>query len=74
MGFELVTELVCRGQLIDRVATSYGIRRIQWPGLSGANGSGGKHPFLLNGQPVFINGIAEYERSIVDLLREIENA
>ena len=44
----------------DGVATSYGIRRIRWPDLHTA----GPHPFLLNGQPLFINGIAEYEHRI----------
>jgi hypothetical protein len=58
--YTLVTELVCRGRVIDRVTTPYGIRRIQWPDLA----AGGPHPFLLNGKPVFINGIAEYEHRL----------
>ncbi|HVS97870.1 MAG TPA: malectin domain-containing carbohydrate-binding protein [Puia sp.] len=44
----------------DAVVTSYGIRRIRWPDPHTA----GPHPFLLNGRPVFINGIAEYEHRI----------
>lgn len=38
----------------DLTTTPYGIRRIHWSG----------HQFLLNGKPVFINGIAEYEHKI----------
>jgi len=44
----------------DAVVTSYGIRRIHWPDLH----TPGPHPFLLNGRPVFINGIAGYEHRI----------
>jgi len=44
----------------DAVTTAYGIRRIHWPDLRAP----GPHPFLLNGQPVFINGIAGYEHRI----------
>jgi beta-galactosidase len=44
----------------DRVRTAYGIRRIHWTDIH----SPGPHPFLLNGRPVFINGIAGYEHRI----------
>ncbi len=41
----------------DRVATTFGIRTIQWPDPNGPEGV----PFRLNGKPVFINGTCEYE-------------
>jgi len=39
---------------MDQVTTDYGIRTIKW-------NRGKTNQFLLNGKPVFINGIAEYE-------------
>lgn len=58
--YTLVTSFARKGALIDRVTMPYGIRTIRWtdPHRPGA------HPFLLNGSPVFINGIAEYEHRI----------
>lgn len=53
--YTLVTEVVEDGKTVDRIKTSYGIRWISWP-----VGKSSKQ-FLLNGKPVFINGIAEYE-------------
>jgi hypothetical protein len=53
--YTLVTEVLENGKLIDRITTHYGIRWISWP-----VGKSSKQ-FLLNGKPVFINGIAEYE-------------
>ena len=58
--YMLVTSFTSNGQLIDRVTTPYGIRTIRWTDPH----QPGDHPFLLNGQPVFINGIAEYEHRI----------
>lgn len=58
--YTLVTELWARGRLVDRVNTPYGIRCIHWPDMGGA----AAHVFLLNGKPVFINGIAEYEHML----------
>lgn len=46
---------------IDELNTRYGIRWISWP--IGENPADSKR-FLLNGKPVFINGIAEYEHLI----------
>lgn len=55
--YTLVTKILENGKLIDEVKTPYGIRWISWPtGRSNADGR-----FYLNGKPVFINGIAEYE-------------
>nr|WP_233173738.1 malectin domain-containing carbohydrate-binding protein [Pedobacter sp. ASV19] len=48
-------------RVIDEVETPYGIRWISWP--VGSNPVDPKR-FLLNGKPVFINGIAEYEHLI----------
>lgn len=55
--YKLVTEVVENGKVSDRETTPYGIRWISWPiGRAGNN-----KQFFLNGKPVFINGIAEYE-------------
>lgn len=55
--YRLTTEVVENGKIIDSEVTPYGIRWISWPiGRAGNN-----KQFLLNGKPVFINGIAEYE-------------
>lgn len=58
--YTLVTKYRAADRIIDQVKTPYGIRVIHWtdPKAPGA------HPFLLNGRPVFINGIAEYEHRI----------
>ncbi len=39
--------------IIDKAETDFGFRTINW--------KNGSHQFTLNGKPVFINGIAEYE-------------
>jgi hypothetical protein len=53
--YNVVTEIIENGNLVDRTVTAYGIRWISWP--IGKN----SRQFLLNGKPVFINGICEYE-------------
>jgi hypothetical protein len=58
--YTVETAIVSAGKLVDRVSTPYGVRSIHWPDLTAA----GEHPFLLNGKPVFLNGIAEYEHRI----------
>ncbi len=58
--YHLVTTISDRTAVIDKDTTAYGIRWISWP-------IGKKHKtnqFLLNGKPVFINGIAGYEHAI----------
>jgi beta-galactosidase len=55
--YMLVTEIVENGKVIDVTETPYGIRWISWP----VGRAGGSKQFFLNGKPVFINGIAEYE-------------
>ena len=54
--YSFITEIWQNGKMLDRVITKFGIRKISWQ--IGKNQS---HRFLLNDQPVFINGIAEYE-------------
>jgi beta-galactosidase len=57
--YRLVTRISAKNKLLDELETPYGIRWVSWP-IGRAAVAGQKH-FLLNGQPVFINGIAEYE-------------
>src|SRR6185437_10668503 len=58
--YTLLTEVVENGKVIDRVSTPYGIRWISWP----INKPASSNQFLLNGKPVFINGVAGYEHLI----------
>ncbi len=55
--YAIKTTLLVNGVLADEITTPYGIRWISWPIGSAKNNK----QFLLNGKPVFINGIAEYE-------------
>ncbi|WP_114780763.1 malectin domain-containing carbohydrate-binding protein [Botryobacter ruber] len=55
--YTLVTEVVEKNKTIDRITTPYGFRWISWPIYRADN----DRRFFLNGKPVFINGIAEYE-------------
>jgi len=48
------------GKVLDELATPYGIRWIKWPDLH----LPGPKQFLLNGKPVYINGIAGYEHAL----------
>ncbi|WP_317192201.1 malectin domain-containing carbohydrate-binding protein [Hymenobacter ruricola] len=57
--YRLITKISAKGKLLDEVETTYGIRWVSWP--IGRAAVAGQKQFLLNGQPVFINGIAEYE-------------
>ncbi|HLZ88515.1 MAG TPA: glycoside hydrolase family 2 TIM barrel-domain containing protein, partial [Puia sp.] len=58
--YTLVTTIRNRGGIIDQTTTAYGIRRIHWTDPAAT----GPHPFTVNGRPVFLNGIAEYEHRI----------
>ena len=58
--YQLKTTLLENGKAVDEVATPYGIRWISWPSTDQKN----QKQFLLNGKPVFINGIAEYEHML----------
>ncbi|WP_255486798.1 malectin domain-containing carbohydrate-binding protein [Mucilaginibacter sp. SP1R1] len=55
--YNIITEIWQNGKLTDQITTPYGIRWISWP--IGRNN--GDNRFYLNGKPVFINGVAEYE-------------
>lgn len=57
--YRLVTRISTGRKALDELTTPYGIRWISWP--IGKAAAAGQKQFLLNGQPVFINGIAEYE-------------
>lgn len=58
--YNLITQVWQNGKLVDQTITPYGVRWISWP--IGRNN--GDNRFYLNGKPVFINGIAEYEHLI----------
>ncbi len=55
--YTVSTQVIINGKIVDKTKTPYGIRWISWP--IGRNNGDGR--FYLNGKPVFINGIAEYE-------------
>ncbi|RTQ51650.1 DUF4982 domain-containing protein [Hymenobacter gummosus] len=57
--YRLVTRISAGKKALDELTTPYGIRWISWP--IGKAAAAGQKQFLLNGKPVFINGIAEYE-------------
>ncbi|OZI09539.1 glycoside hydrolase family 2 [Siphonobacter sp. BAB-5385] len=54
--YRLVTQVLEQGQRMDQLTTPYGIRRVSWDLSPNA-----KTRLRINGQPVFINGVAEYE-------------
>lgn len=58
--YTVLTQILENKKVIDAVKTPYGIRWISWPIGNAAN----KKQFLLNGKPLFINGVAEYEHLI----------
>ncbi len=58
--YTLKTSIIENGKVVDELKTPYGIRWISWP--IGEQAS--QKVFLLNGKPIFINGIAEYEHLI----------
>ncbi|MFT3935734.1 MAG: malectin domain-containing carbohydrate-binding protein [Chitinophagaceae bacterium] len=51
--YTIVTIVKAGDKIIDQVSTPFGFRTVQWKTAS--------HQLLVNGKPVFINGIAEYE-------------
>ncbi len=59
--YTLKTTILEKNKVIDEVQTPYGIRWVSWPKGLKPNGT---NQFYLNGKPVFINGIAEYEHLI----------
>lgn len=55
--YSLASMIKRNGKTTDEVSTPFGIRTISWPVKRG-DGDG---RFYLNGKPVFINGVCEYE-------------
>lgn len=55
--YNLITMVKENGKVVDEISTPYGFRWISWPIYR----NDGDHRFYLNGKPVFINGICEYE-------------
>ena len=55
--YTMVTEVYEGDKIIDRLETPYGIRWVSWPVAR----KDGDHRFFINGEPLFINGICEYE-------------
>jgi hypothetical protein len=55
--YQLATIIKENGQVQDQETTPYGFRWISWP----SSRKDGDNRFYLNGKPVFINGVCEYE-------------
>ena len=51
------TRVFVDGKVIDQTSLPYGIHWISWP----VGRNNGDNRFYLNGKPIFINGVAEYE-------------
>lgn len=55
--YTMVTTISEGSKVVDKLETTYGIRTISWPQVR----NDGDRRFLVNGEPVFINGTCEYE-------------
>lgn len=55
--YKLASMIKRNGKTTDEINTPFGIRTLSWP-VKRCNGDG---RFYLNGKPVFINGVCEYE-------------
>ncbi|KGE14991.1 malectin domain-containing carbohydrate-binding protein [Sphingobacterium deserti] len=59
--YSLETRIQEGNKVLDKLQTPYGVRAIRWPkGLKPV----GSNQLLVNGKPVFIHGIAEYEHKL----------
>ncbi|UUF13579.1 MULTISPECIES: malectin domain-containing carbohydrate-binding protein [Flavobacterium] len=58
--YKLVTSVYENGKIIDHLTTPYGIRWVSWP----VSRDGKDNRFFINDEPVFINGVCEYEHLI----------
>jgi len=56
----LKSKILVANKTVDELISPYGIRTISWPVGAAKNNK----QFLINGEPFFINGIAEYEHLI----------
>lgn len=54
--YSIVSTLTKDGIVVDSLRTTFGFRTLTW--------NTSTHQFLLNGKPVFINGVAEYEHQL----------
>lgn len=59
--YTIETSIRANGKLLDVVRTPYGVRSISWPKGLRPNGT---NQLFVNGKPVFIHGIAEYEHKL----------
>ena len=55
--YKLSSMVKRNGKTTEEVSTPYGIRSFSWP----VKRNDGDRRFILNGKPVFINGVCEYE-------------
>lgn len=60
--YKLITMIKEDGKTIDQETTAYGFRWISWPIYR----TDGDQRFYLNGKPVFLNGVCEYEHMLGD--------
>ncbi|WP_418262459.1 malectin domain-containing carbohydrate-binding protein [Flavobacterium faecale] len=58
--YTLVTTILEKNKVIDKISTTYGIRWFSWP----IDRVGEDNRFFLNDQAVFINGTCEYEHQL----------
>ncbi|MBS7229532.1 DUF4982 domain-containing protein [Flavobacterium psychroterrae] len=58
--YQLVTSIFENGKKIDELKTPYGIRWVSWP----VSRDGKDNRFFINDEPLFVNGICEYEHMI----------
>lgn len=58
--YKLITMIKENGKIIDQETTPYGFRWISWPIYR----NDGDNRFYLNGKPVFLNGVCEYEHML----------
>ncbi len=54
--YKIVSELRDEKIVLDKMETDYGFRKIKWDSSS--------HRFFINDEPLFLNGVAEYEHII----------
>lgn len=55
--YKLASMIKRNTKTTDEISMPYGFRTVSWP----VTRKNGDHRFLLNGSPVFINGVCEYE-------------
>jgi hypothetical protein len=55
--YHIHTTIEQNGMVLDKLVTKYGIRWVSWP----QNNNDSSNQFKINGKPVFLNGVGEYE-------------